>query len=114
MVTVMMETLEALEQVEAIAAVDGVDMLFIGSNDLTTEMGIVGQLDDPRLRDAFVRTIEACRQHGKHVGIGGLAARPDLIAEYVKRGAHFVSTGTDLGFLSAVCAQKAAAVNALR
>jgi 4-hydroxy-2-oxoheptanedioate aldolase len=107
MVAVMMETLDALEHVDEIAAVDGVDMLFIGSNDLTTEMGIVGKLDDSRVRDAFVRTIAACRRHGKHVGIGGLAARPDLIAEYVKLGARFVSTGTDLAFLAAACAQKA-------
>jgi len=114
MVTVMMETLEALERVEDIAAVEGVDMLFIGSNDLTTEMGIVGKLDDPRLREAFVRTIAACRKHGKHVGIGGLASRPDLVAEYVKMGAHFVSTGTDLGFLSATCVQKAQQVRDIR
>lgn len=114
MVVVMMETLEALAHVEEIAAVDGVDMLFIGSNDLTTEMGIVGKLDDPRLRDAFVRTIAACRKHGKHVGIGGLAARPDLIAEYVKLGARFVSTGTDLAFLNAACAQKAKQVQDIK
>jgi len=114
MVTVMMETLEALDHVEDIAAVEGVDMLFIGSNDLTTEMGIVGQLDDPRLREAFVRTIAACRKHGKHVGIGGLASRPDLIAEYARMGARFVSTGTDLGFLSAACAQKAQQLRDIR
>ena len=113
MVVVMMETLEALEQVEAIAAVDGVDLLFVGSNDLTTEMGAVGGLDDPRLADAFVRTIAACRRHGKHVGIGGLSARPDLVARYVQMGARFVSTGTDLAFLGAACAQKAQQVRAL-
>ena len=114
LVAVMMETLEALEHVEDIAAVEGVDMLFIGSNDLTTEMGIVGKLDDPRLRAAFARTIDACRKHGKHVGIGGLASRPDLVAEYVKLGAHFVSTGTDLGFLSAALAQKAQQVRDIK
>ena len=59
MVAVMMETLEALEHVEDIAAVEGVDMLFIGSNDLTTEMGIVGKLDDPRLRAAFAQPAKA-------------------------------------------------------
>ena len=114
MVIVMMETLAALEHVDEIAAVDGVDMLFIGTNDLTTEMGIVGKLDDPRVRDAYARTIAACRKHGKHTGIGGLASRPDLVAEYVKLGARFVSTGTDLGFLSAACAQKAQQVRDIK
>lgn len=114
MIVVMMESLDALDQVEPIAAVDGIDMLFIGTNDLTTEMGLIGRFDDPRVRDAYVRTIAACRAHGKHVGIGGLASRPDLIAEYAKLGARFISTGTDLAFLSAACAQKARQVADIR
>ncbi len=106
-VMVMMETLEALEHVEEIAAVEGMDMMMIGTSDLTAEMGIPGKYDDPRVRAAYERTITACRKHGKHVGIGGLSSRPDLIAEYVKMGARYVSTGTDLGFLMATCIQKA-------
>ena len=113
MVVVMMETLAALEHVEEIAAVEGIDMLFIGTNDLTTEMGQMGNFDHPRVREAYTRTIAACRRHGKHVGIGGLMTRPDLIAEYVKLGARFVSTGTDLAFLLAACAQRAKQVREL-
>lgn len=107
MVVPMVETIEALENVEEIAAVDGVDMLLIGSNDLTAEMGIHGQYDHPRLREAFVRVIAACRARGKHVGIGGLASRPDLVSEFVRMGARYVSTGTDLGFLSGAATAKA-------
>jgi 4-hydroxy-2-oxoheptanedioate aldolase len=114
MVVVMMETLEALEHVEEIAAVDGVDMLFIGTNDLTTEMGQMNNFDHPRVRGAYERTIAACRRNGKHVGIGGLASRPDLIAEYVRLGARFVSTGTDLGFLLGACTQRARQVREIK
>ena len=49
----MMETLEALEHVEAIAAVEGMDMMMIGTSDLTAEMGIPGQYDDLRVRAAY-------------------------------------------------------------
>ena len=42
--------------------------------------------------------IAACRKHGKHCGVGGLATRPDLVAEFVRMGARYVSTGTDLAF----------------
>ncbi|OGA47981.1 MAG: aldolase [Betaproteobacteria bacterium RIFCSPLOWO2_12_FULL_62_13] len=114
MVIVMMETLDALEHVEEIAAVEGMDMMMIGTNDLTAEMGIPGQYDDPRVRAAYARTTAACRKHGKHVGVGGLASRPDLTAEFVKLGARYVSTGTDLGFLMSTCLQKAKQVRDMK
>src|ERR1700744_2950313 len=103
----MMETVAALENVEEIIATEGVDMLLIGSNDLCAEMGITGQYDHPRLAQAFERSIAAAQLVGKHVGIGGLASRDDLMTKFVQMGARYVSTGTDLAFLLAACAQKA-------
>ena len=43
--------------------------------------------------------------------VGGFATRPDLAAEYVRMGARYVSTGTDLGFLLAACTAKAKEVH---
>ena len=51
--------------------------------------------------------LAAARQHGKHVGVGGLASRNDLMTQFVRMGARYVSTGTDMAFLQAACAQKA-------
>jgi 4-hydroxy-2-oxoheptanedioate aldolase len=113
MVIVMMEAVAALDRVEEIAAVEGVDMMLIGTNDLTAEWGVPGQFDDPRVAAAYERTIAACRKRGKHVGVGGLASRPDLVERFVRMGARYVSTGTDLGFLVAACTAKAKAVAAL-
>ena len=107
MLVPMLETVGALEHVEEIIAVDGVDMMMIGSNDLCNDMGITGQYDHPRLRDAFARTIAAARQHGKHIGVGGLASRNDLMTEFVEMGARYFSTRTDMAFLTGACAQKA-------
>lgn len=113
MVVPMIETREALEKVEEIVAVEGVDMVLVGSNDLTADMGVPGQFDSHELRDAFRRIIAAARGCGKHVGIGGLASRPDLVAEFVQMGARYVSTGTDLGFLVDAANAKAKAVREL-
>ncbi len=109
----MMEAVAALERVEEIAAVEGVDMMLVGTNDLTAEWGVPGQYDDPRVAAAYERTIAACRRHGKHVGVGGLGSRPDLVERFVRMGARYVSTGTDLGFLVAACTAKAKAVASL-
>jgi len=60
-----------------------------------------------------VATIAACRRHGKHAAVGGFATRPDLATEYVRMGASYVSTGTDLGFLLSACTAKAKEVAAM-
>jgi 2-keto-3-deoxy-L-rhamnonate aldolase RhmA len=41
------------------------------------------------------------------LGIGGLSAHPNLTAEFVKMGARYVSTGTDLSFLLGAATAKA-------
>ena len=107
MVIVQFESAEALDKAEEIVAVEGVDMVLIGTNDLLADWGIPGEYEHPRVREAYEKTIAACRRHGKHVGVGGLATRPKLAAEFVRMGARYVSTGTDLGFLLAACGAKA-------
>ena len=67
---VMLETAEGIESAAAIAALPGIDVLLIGSGDLTTDYGIPGQVDHPRLRAAYERVAEACRAHGEVLGVG--------------------------------------------
>ncbi len=114
LVIVQFESKAALEAMDEIVAVDGVDLVLIGTNDLMVDLGIPGQYDHPKVRDAYERTIAACSKRGKHVGVGGLGSRPDLMAQYVKMGARYVSTGTDLAFLMAACTQRAKQVRDLQ
>ena len=113
-VMVQFESAAAIDNADAIMAVDGVDMVLIGTNDLLADLGLPGQYDHPRVREAYAKTMAACRAHGKHLAVGGFASRPDLAAEYVRMGARFVSTGTDLGFLLAACTAKAKEVHEMR
>ncbi len=106
MVVVMVESREGLEAVEEIAAVDGIDIVLVGANDLSVDLGIAGQMDHPQIHAAFLRVIEACRAGGKTVGLGGLGGWPDLIRQYLDMGAGYVSTGNDISFLSAAASQK--------
>jgi 4-hydroxy-2-oxoheptanedioate aldolase len=111
MVIVQFEFAEAVDRAEEIAAVEGVDMVLIGVNDLLADMGLAGQLEHPKVRDAYARTIAACRKHGKHVGVGGLSTKPKLAAEFIAMGARLLSTGTDIQFLLAAMIEKAKQVH---
>ena len=99
---IMIETLAALDNLESIAAVPNVDVLLIGTNDLTAQYGIPGEHDDPRITQAYQRVIDVCRKTKKAVGIGGLYARPDLIDKYVKMAdgiGRFVMCGSDQDYV---------------
>ena len=68
---------QRLAKADEIVAVEGVDMVLIGTNDLLADWGLAGQYEHPRLREAYAKTIAACRRHGKHAGVGGLSSRPE-------------------------------------
>ena len=114
MVVVQFESDEALTNAEKIVAIDGIDMVLIGTNDLLADWGIPGQYDSERVRKAYEITIAACRRHGKHAAVGGLTTRPNLVADFVRMGARYVSTGTDLRFLLGACVAKAKEVHDIK
>jgi 2-keto-3-deoxy-L-rhamnonate aldolase RhmA len=95
----MLETPEGIANANAIAAVPGIDVLLIGSNDLCTAMGIPGELKSPKLRAAYETAAKACKAHNKHLGVGGIRADVDHVAELVKLGARFVIAASDIQYL---------------
>ncbi len=112
MVIVQFETAQAIERADEILGIEGVDMALIGANDLTADIGIPGQYEHPKVREAYAAAIAAAKRHGKHVGIGGLAGQPRLAAEFVRMGARYVSAGTDLAFLLEAASERAKAASA--
>ncbi len=104
LVVCMVETAEGLENLEAIAAVPGVDVVHVGANDLLTSLGKPGQFDDPIVVQAMDRAVAATAAHGGFAGCGGNrdVARQ---AASIRRGVRFLTTQTDLAFLSAAASQ---------
>src|SRR5215472_7056738 len=112
-VIVMLETAAGIDNADAIAAVPGIDVLLIGSGDLTTDYGIPGQVDHPRLREAYERTAQACRAHGKVLGVGGIRHNTALQGEVIRLGARFVIAGTDTNYVLAGARQDTTALRAI-
>ena len=110
---VMLETAEGIENAAAIAGLPGIDVLLIGSGDLTTDYGIPGQVDHPRLRAAYERVADACRTHGKVLGVGGIRHNVVLQGELIRLGARFVIAGTDVNYVLAGARQDTAALRAI-
>lgn len=105
----MLETRAAIEQAEAIAAVPGIDVLMVGTLDLSIDLGIAGRFDHPQIDAAYARVAQACRQHGKAAGMAGITAAPQL-RRYVADGVRFILAGSDLTMLASGAAQRLQAV----
>jgi 2-keto-3-deoxy-L-rhamnonate aldolase RhmA len=110
LVFAMLETEEGVRNVDAIAAVPGVDVLMIGSNDLSAELGIPGQTRHPRILDAYANMAAAAKRHGKHF-VGGGAGGPEL-PDVVRLGARVLMGGTDAGYFIAAARAAAGAMRA--
>lgn len=91
------ETRKAVENAAAIAAVDGVDMLFVGPSDLSTEMGLMGEVDHPQVHDAITNVEAAAKAGGKLIGHIPTPKRP--VKLLVERGANLVLTDADVALL---------------
>lgn len=62
------ETVKAVENLEDILDTGGLDVAFIGLYDLSTSIGISGQLENPLLLDAIERIIEVAQTYNVHLG----------------------------------------------
>jgi 4-hydroxy-2-oxoheptanedioate aldolase len=69
MVILQIEHPDAIAELDAICSVDGVDVICVGPQDLSVNMGIHGQFDTPKFQDAIGKINEICAKHGKPVGM---------------------------------------------
>jgi 2-keto-3-deoxy-L-rhamnonate aldolase RhmA len=95
----MLETPEAIANVDAIAAVDGIDMVHIGSTDLSTEMGIPGEYKHERMRAAYEATAAAAKKYGKSMGVGGVREDITFQTWLVQLGVRYLTSGSDVGYI---------------
>jgi 2-keto-3-deoxy-L-rhamnonate aldolase RhmA len=97
LVGVQIETKEALDNLEAIAGVKGVDLLFVGPQDLTLSLGLLEDRKNPKVREAMRQVVAACERHGKVPGT--LAIDLDEKRAAVELGFRFISLASDVRFL---------------
>jgi 2-keto-3-deoxy-L-rhamnonate aldolase RhmA len=95
----IIETEAGLANIEAIAAVEGIDMLHIGANDLSIELGVTGQLTHPRMRQAYASVAAAAKAHGQSMGVGGARNNPQFQIELLRLGVRYLTCGTDVGYV---------------
>lgn len=116
LLVVQIEHIDAVNKIDDILSVPGIDATFIGPYDLSSSMGIPGQLTHPDMLAARERVLEATLARGLTAGIH--LVHPDRAAlelgDCIAQGYRFIALGTDILFLGDSCrALHAAARRAL-
>jgi len=99
-VALQVETADCIKNIDEIAAVPGVDLLFLGQNDLCMSMGLYDKYEfphmytSPELGAATEKLIAAARRN--NVILGLFLFGTSRVGEFLDKGFSFISIGNDL------------------
>jgi len=94
LISVHVENRQMVDQIEDLCSVDHLDVLFIGTGDLSQSLGHPGKADHPDVQAAVDKVIEAGVRHGKH--LGAVASNLEQLRGYVQRGVKYIAWQSDL------------------
>lgn len=93
----MIESVRSLENLDAICAIPGVSALFIGPNDMTTNMGIPNEYDHPDFIAVVQKVIAAGDR--RRIPAGSWFGKTEQQLRAIKQGARFVCHSNDSSLL---------------
>ncbi len=99
-VALQVETADCIKNIDEIAAVPGVDILFLGQNDLCMSMGLYEKYEfphmytSPELGAATDKLVVAARKN--KVTLGLFLFGTARVGEFLEKGFPFISLGNDL------------------
>lgn len=88
---------EGVDHIDEISRTDGIDAIMIGPYDLSASLGLIGQVEHPRVKDAIHKVKSKCLERDLAVAI--VADNPQLARSYMDEGFTMVGLGVDCIFL---------------
>jgi 2-keto-3-deoxy-L-rhamnonate aldolase RhmA len=97
MVITIIEEARAVDKIDEIASTPGIDVLFIGVNDLAYSYGKRGNFNDPTVLEAIRKVVAAGKKY--NIPVGRPVASFDQVQQYMKEGFLFFQGPGDLVML---------------
>lgn len=117
-VAFQVETADCIKNIDEIMAVKGVDIAFLGQNDLCMSMGLYAgkyvfpdMYFSPELADATQKLIDAAKAN--NVILGLFLFGTDRVGEFLDKGFTFISIGSELHHAQTQAAAHVAALKAI-
>jgi len=97
LVVVQIESPKALDNLDEILSVKGVDVAFIGPDDLSLNLGIFLQKQHPTFKAALSKVLEKCKKYGV---APGMFCNDKNISDAIAQGFQFCALSDDDTFLT--------------
>ncbi|MDD3361175.1 MAG: aldolase/citrate lyase family protein [Hespellia sp.] len=93
------ESKKGVNHVEDIIAVEGIDIAFVGPNDMSQDYGILGQFNSETMETALQKIVNAAQAAGKYAGVhfGG----KEQTVKWINRGYQMNMCGSDVSLMIA-------------
>jgi len=93
LIVVMIETRSAMDNLPDILKVEGIDAVMVGPDDLSQDLGIPGDLQNPKMFEAYEEIFAACRAAGVPYGLS--AQSPEMAGRWLEMGAQWIPYQND-------------------
>jgi 2-keto-3-deoxy-L-rhamnonate aldolase RhmA len=94
----MCETKQAVENMEKIVKTPGLDIVFIGANDLSQSLGCPGQTKSPIVEECVLKVHKICQDSGIISGI--VTGSVEEARKRIQQGFRYISVMNDLRILA--------------
>lgn len=93
---IQVESITAVENIEALLAFDEVDGVMVGPYDISGSLGVPGQVNHPKVREAAQRVVSACEKFGRSCCTQVADVSTDAVKDLFGQGYTFAILGSDL------------------
>jgi 4-hydroxy-2-oxoheptanedioate aldolase len=97
----MIEGVAGIRNLDEILEVDGIDVLFIGPYDLSQALGVIGEVENPRVMNEVEAIVAKCKARNRAVGtfVDDIA----MAKRYKELGVKYLAYSVDVGIFAEAC-----------
>lgn len=109
---IMVENLELAAQVPELCKDPEIDVLFIGTGDMSQSLGMLGQPKHEKVQAVIEQIVRDAKAGGKTVGI--IAGDMEEVQHYIDLGIQYIAYGADINMIAAKFREVLSDLNSLR
>ena len=109
---IMVENTEMAAQVPELCKNPNIDVLFIGTGDMSQSLGVLGQPQHEKVQAVVEQIVRDAKAGGKYVGV--IAGNLEEAQHYVNLGIQYIAYGAEINMIASKFHEVVADLNALR